>query len=89
MSRRSFSRAFRAETQKGWAEWVGAARLSQAATLILGGARVTDAALAVGYATPSAFSVAFRRMAGVSPIALHPSRGPGSGCGVVGADLWA
>jgi AraC-like DNA-binding protein len=68
MSRRSFTRAFRAATGISWMAWVREARLAQAASLLARGARVTDAALAVGYATPSAFSVAFRRDRGTTPV---------------------
>jgi AraC-like DNA-binding protein len=71
MSRRSFTRAFRAATGSAWTTWVREARLAQAATLLGEGARVTEAALAVGYATPSAFSFAFRRGVGRAPIRLR------------------
>ncbi len=70
-SRRTFTRGFRAATGRSWAGWLREARLARAAALISGGATVTEAALAVGYATPSAFSVAFRRQRGVAPIALR------------------
>jgi AraC-like DNA-binding protein len=75
LSRRSFTRAFRASTGRGWATWVREARMAQAAALIADGTPVTDAALAVGYTTPSAFSVAFRRGTGIAPVALSPTRG--------------
>jgi len=71
MSRRSFTRGFRAATGLGWTEWVRDARLSQAAALLAEGASVTDAAMAVGYATPSAFSFAFRRDVGTAPVRLR------------------
>jgi AraC-like DNA-binding protein len=73
MSRRSFTRAFRAATGRAWTDWVRETRLAQAASLLAQGARVTDAALAVGYATPSAFSVAFRRGRGRAPVQLARS----------------
>jgi len=66
-SRRTFSRAFRATTGLAWGQWVREARLARAAALLAGGMSVTDAALAVGYATPSAFTVAFQRERGVAP----------------------
>lgn len=82
MSRRSFTRAFRAATGRSWTDWVREARLAQAASLLAQGARVTDAALAVGYATPSAFSVAFRRGRGRAPVQLARSApGPGACAG--------
>jgi AraC-like DNA-binding protein len=73
MSRRSFTRAFRAATGLAWIAWVREARLAQAAALLAEGARVTDAALTVGYATPSAFSFAFRRGLGKAPVRLRRS----------------
>jgi AraC-like DNA-binding protein len=66
-SRRSFSRTFRAATRTSWADWVRELRLARAAALLADGARVSEAALAVGYANPSAFSTAFRAWAGRSP----------------------
>jgi AraC-like DNA-binding protein len=71
MSRRSFTRAFRVATGLSWTDFVREARLAKAASLLGEGARVTDAALAVGYATPSAFSVAFRRGVGRAPVQLR------------------
>ncbi len=71
LSRRTFSRVFRAETGLAWGAWVREARLARAAALLGGGMSVTDAALAVGYATPSAFTVAFQRGRGVAPVRLR------------------
>jgi AraC-like DNA-binding protein len=73
-SRRSFSRSFRAATHKSWSAWVREVRLARAAALLAGGARVSDAALAVGYATPSSFSTAFRAWAGASPATRRGNR---------------
>ncbi|HET9451108.1 MAG TPA: AraC family transcriptional regulator [Aggregicoccus sp.] len=73
-SRRTFSRAFRAATGLAWGQWVREARLARAAALLGGGMSVTDAALAVGYATPSAFTVAFQRGRGVAPVRLRGAR---------------
>jgi AraC-like DNA-binding protein len=73
-SRRNFSRTFRGATGRSWAAWVREIRLSRAAELIAGGAHVTDAALSVGYATPSALSVAFRRERGHAPGRLRRPR---------------
>jgi AraC-like DNA-binding protein len=69
--RRTFSRSFRAATGLAWGEWVREARLARAAALLAGGMSVTDAALAVGYSTPSAFTVAFQRRRGVAPARLR------------------
>jgi AraC-like DNA-binding protein len=65
-SRRSFSRAFRGVTRTSWSAWVRQVRLARAAALMAGGARVSEAAEAVGYGTASGFSTAFRRWTGRS-----------------------
>ncbi|RKG98238.1 AraC family ligand binding domain-containing protein [Corallococcus carmarthensis] len=70
MTRRAFTRRFRADTGHTWGGWLRAARAARAAELLAEGLRVTEAALAVGYTTPSAFSVAFRSVTGVSPVTL-------------------
>jgi AraC-like DNA-binding protein len=66
-SRRGFSRAFRRATGTSWSAWVRRARLARAAALLADDARVSEAATAVGYGTPSAFSSAYRRWTGRSP----------------------
>jgi AraC-like DNA-binding protein len=66
-SRRGFSRAFRRATSTSWSAWVRRARLARAAALLADGARVGEAAAAVGYGTPSAFSTAYRMRTGRSP----------------------
>jgi AraC-like DNA-binding protein len=76
-TRRTFSRMFRRATGKSWTRWVRDVRIARAAVLLADGARVTDAALAVGYSNPSSFSIAFRRQAGRVPRSIRPtSHGP-------------
>ncbi len=66
MSERSLSRHFTAECGVGPAAWRVQARLLSALAL-LREQSVTAVAARLGYATPSAFSVAFRRAFGASP----------------------
>ncbi len=70
-SDRTLQRLFVAETGIRVSEWRQAARLSHAATRLLGGASVTEAGLAAGYASTSAFVSAFRRQTGVTPSAYR------------------
>lgn len=67
MSERSLVRHFRAETGLSVIEWRRRARVMRAAALLDGGAHVTEAALAVGYESVSAFSAVYRRLIGSSP----------------------
>jgi AraC-like DNA-binding protein len=60
-SRRSFSRAFRGVTRTSWSAWVRQVRLARAVALMAGGARMSEAAEAVGYGTASGFQ---RRLGG-------------------------
>ena len=83
MSRRTFTRLFRAQTGASFAAWrqqglqAAIARLTQ-------GQSVTRVALDLGYASPSAFASAFRRVLGATPSAyldigwrsVHPDRVP-------------
>jgi AraC-like DNA-binding protein len=63
-SLRTLERCFRAETGMPIGEWRRRVRLFHALGRLEEGARVTDVALEVGYATPSAFAVAFKRQFG-------------------------
>ncbi|WP_084396857.1 AraC family transcriptional regulator [Henriciella aquimarina] len=67
MSRRTFTRAFRKETNMSFATWRQNARLMVALSRLLEGQPVTTVALDVGYSSPSAFTVMFRRTFGHSP----------------------
>jgi AraC-like DNA-binding protein len=66
-SERTLARLFGAETGLGFDEWRTRLRLSQAIALLADGVSVTATGRRVGYATPSAFVAAFRRVTGVSP----------------------
>lgn len=78
VSRRSFTRQFRQETGLSFAEWQRRACLLAALPRLAQGERVTEIALDLGYANPSAFSAMFRRVLGVAPMTI-PVRGAGSG----------
>ena len=67
MSRRSFIRHFQAETGMGFAQWRRQLRVLHARQLLADGESVTGAALALGYASPSAFIAMVRRQLGVTP----------------------
>jgi AraC-like DNA-binding protein/quercetin dioxygenase-like cupin family protein len=67
MSRRTFTRQFRADTGVGFAEWRQQVCLLAAIERLGAGQPVTRVALDLGYASPSAFSSAFRRVLGTSP----------------------
>jgi AraC-like DNA-binding protein len=66
-SRRSLERLFLAETGLSPARWRLRLRLIEAMRLLADGVPVTALAARLGYATPSAFGVAFAREMGVSP----------------------
>jgi len=67
MSRRTFTRLFRADTGVSFAEWRQQVCLLAAIERLGQGQAVTRVALDLGYASPSAFSAAFRRALGCSP----------------------
>ncbi len=64
---RTLERRFVAETSLTPQGWRRRARLLHATRLLAQGWSVTDAALAAGYSTPSAFTAAFRRDTGTTP----------------------
>ncbi len=66
-SRRTLERRFRSETGTTLGAWARQARLHHALSLLAHGRSVTEVARAVGYASPSAFVVAFQRFFGVTP----------------------
>lgn len=72
MSRRTFTRLFRAETGLGFAQWRQQACLLAAIARLADGQAVTRVALDLGYASPSAFTAAFRRVLGRVPSAYCP-----------------
>lgn len=67
LSRRSFTRLFRRETGLSFAEWQRRACLQAALPRLLAGAPVTEVALDLGYASPSAFTAMFARHFGCAP----------------------
>lgn len=72
LSRFHFCTAFRLATGSTPHEWLVAQRIGRARQLLADPAvPVTEIALAVGYATPSAFAAAFRRTVGLSPSAFR------------------
>lgn len=67
MSRRTFTRLFRVQTGVSFAEWRQQVCLLEAIKRLGEGLPVTRVALDLGYASPSAFASAFRRVLGESP----------------------
>jgi len=70
-SPRTLERLFLAETGRTLGQWRRRHRMLHARRLLDAGRAVSDVATAVGYATPSAFTAAFRRELGAAPTALH------------------
>jgi AraC-like DNA-binding protein len=71
MSERTFRRRFAEETGMGWQAWLTQARLMEAMCRLAAGARVTDVAADVGYASLSAFAKAFAQLAGEAPASFR------------------
>lgn len=67
MSRRTFTRLFRTQTGISFGEWRQQVCLMAAVKRLSLGQPVTRIALDLGYASPSAFSTAFRRVLGKTP----------------------
>lgn len=67
MSRRTFTRLFRAQTGVSFAEWRQQVCLLAAIARLSEGQPVTRVALDLGYASPGAFTSAFRRILGEPP----------------------
>lgn len=67
VSDRTLERAFVADAQMPLGEWRQRARIGRAIGLLAGGTDVKDVALEVGYETPSAFVVAFKKYVGMTP----------------------
>ena len=66
-SERTLERVFRNEVGLTFGKWQQQARLLRALEILASGAPVTDAALTVGFETPSAFIAMFRRTMGATP----------------------
>lgn len=71
ISSRTLTRTFRSEAGVGFARWVAMARARYAIELLADGLGVAETAKEVGYASTSAFGVAFRRVTGVTPGAFR------------------
>lgn len=67
MSRRTFMRAFSAQTGMSFGRWRQQARLFAALEMLATGKSVTEVAIAVGYDSVSAFIEMFRTMLGATP----------------------
>ena len=67
MSRAVFHRKFKQATTMSPIQFVKSMRLNNAAMKIAGGMNVNEAALDVGYVSPSQFSREFKRMYGQPP----------------------
>lgn len=67
MSRRSFTRHFRAETGLSFVAWRQQACVMAALPRLAAGEAVTSVALDLGYANPAAFSAMFARTLGSAP----------------------
>ena len=67
MSRRTFTRIFRAETGMSFGEWRQQACLFAALPRLAAGESVTGLALDLGYESPAAFTSMFKRMLGAPP----------------------
>lgn len=67
MSRRNFTRLFRAQTGMSFINWRQQACLLAALTRLGSGETITQVAIDLGYGNPSAFTAAFRRVLGAPP----------------------
>lgn len=67
MSGRTLARHFKDETGVSFGHWRQHMRAAEATTRLALGAGVAQVALDLGYSTPSAFTVMFRRLFGASP----------------------
>ncbi len=67
MSRRTFTRLFRAETGMSFGEWRQHACLFAALPRLAAGEAVTGLALDLGYDSPAAFTSMFKRLLGAPP----------------------
>ena len=67
LSARTVQRIFQEETAMRFVEWRQRLRLIHAITALSGGASVTEAGAAAGYASTSAFIAAFRQQMGETP----------------------
>jgi AraC-like DNA-binding protein len=71
MSERSFRRRFAATVGMSWQAWLTQARVMAAMARLAEGGRVTDVAAEVGFASLSAFALAFGKVCGETPSAYR------------------
>ncbi|MBR8745155.1 AraC family transcriptional regulator [Nocardiopsis sp. MG754419] len=67
VSSRTLTRAFRAETGLGFAQWTASVRAQHAIAMLARGEGIEEVADRVGFRSASSFSTAFRRVTGMSP----------------------
>lgn len=72
VSERTVSRRFHHETGLSFGEWLRRSRLSTSMELLAQGHSVIQAALAVGYDSPAAFTAMFKRRIGLAPTEYIP-----------------
>lgn len=75
MSRRTFTRLFRAETGVSFVTWRQQACIFASLPRLAGGEAITNVAMDAGYENVSAFTTMFRRMLGSSPSAYLRASG--------------
>jgi AraC-like DNA-binding protein len=73
-SERTLERLFRSELGMTFGRWQQQARLLRALEILASGGSVTNAALEVGFETPSAFIAMFKRSMGTTPAKYFQSR---------------
>jgi AraC-like DNA-binding protein len=78
MSRRAFTRFFRAETGLSFVAWRQQACLITALPRLVAGDSVTTVAFDLGYDNPTAFTTMFKRTFGAPPLAYLRLRGRSS-----------
>ncbi|OUZ09151.1 hypothetical protein BHE97_11695 [Aeromicrobium sp. PE09-221] len=75
VSTRTIARSFRAQTGLSFHQWQTAVRAQHAIAYLADDLTVEEVAGLVGYSSPSAFVVAFRRATGLTPGRFRPSSG--------------
>jgi AraC-like DNA-binding protein len=78
MSRRSFTRLFRAQTGVSFSVWRQQACVLSALPKLASGEAITTIALDLGYESPAAFTTMFKRLQGVAPRQYVAHAGTGS-----------
>jgi AraC-like DNA-binding protein len=71
LSRRTFTRLFKQETGLSFSVWQRRACLLSALPRLLQGERVTTIAFDLGYSSPAAFTMMFKRLVGTTPDAYR------------------